>query len=63
MITQKNFGNNSFVCNRSDLRVVGKLNMEVPELHKMIPARKPCVTDVLYNRELFREERTWAIAI
>ena len=26
--------------------------MEAPELHKTIPARKPCVTDVLYIWEI-----------
>ena len=27
-----------------------KYLMEAPELHKTIPARKPCVTDVLCDR-------------
>ena len=30
-------------------RVHRKYLMEAPELHKRIPARKPCVADVLYN--------------
>ena len=37
-----------FLCN---WRAHRKYLMEAPELHKTIPARKPCVTDVLCNWE------------
>ena len=33
-------------------QVHSKCLMETPELHKIIPARKPCVTDVLCNWQI-----------
>ena len=39
-------------ASREFLHVIGthrQYLMEAPELHKQIPARKPCVTDVLWN--------------
>ena len=37
------------VCNR---HVHRQYMLQAPELHKIIPARKPCVTDVLRNWDM-----------
>ena len=46
------------LISRELLRVIGahkKYLKEAPELQKIIPARKPCVTDVLCNCEINSE--------
>ena len=40
------------VCN---WRVHREYLLEAPELHKRIPARRPCVTDVLCNWEIISQ--------